>query len=429
MANKNIFCSAPWYELQIYWDGGLGFCCQENHRLYPSDKNNKYNLANMTIAEWLTSQPMAKVRQDILGDAPLSICKRCYVDEEYGPTSRRHKCNQKSVIFTKENFKESFEQSPGYEKFISVTPVAMPIDLHIDLGNYCNLACKMCQPQASSTIAVQEVKWGNKEAQQYVGTDWTRNQAVWDRTIAEIVAIPNLSNIHFMGGETLITPRFKDFINALVSAGRTDIGISFVTNGTSFDQELLNKLTAFKRVGIEVSIESLTVHNAYQRQGTDTDLVLANLDRYITYANGTNITVTLRPAVSALTIGSYWTLLEYALQNKLLVKGQIAFSPAMVHPAVVPLSIRQEYQAPYLKLIDQYQLTGNASDYNESDPNCYREVIYGQIQQTLALLNAPTHTDQFRQLVDHCRKWDAVYNYDALAVYPELAGEFIKHGY
>ena len=286
MSNQNIFCSAPWYELHIYWDGGLGFCCQEDHRLYSSDENKKYNLANMTIAEWFSSQLMIKVRGDILGNEPLSICKRCYIDEQYGPTSRRHKSNQKVVIFTKDNFKESFKQSPGYDKFMGLTPTTMPIDLHIDLGNYCNLTCKMCRPQASSSIAVQEVKWGNVEAKQYVGSDWTRNQAVWERTVAEIVAVPNLGNIHFMGGETLITPRFKDFIDALLAAGRTDVGISFVTNGTMFDKELLNKLVNFKRVGIEVSIESLTKHNEYQRQGTDNTIVLANINRYINeYSN------------------------------------------------------------------------------------------------------------------------------------------------
>ena len=229
MPNQKIFCSAPWYELQIYWDGSLGFCCQESHKIYSSSNASRYNIATMSIQEWMTSEPMQQVRTSIRGDTPLSICSRCYKDEQFGSTSRRHKSNQKSVIFTRSNFKESYEQSPAYDKFEGLVPTGMPVDLHIDLGNYCNLACKMCNPQASSTIAVQEVKWGIESSRQYVGTDWTRDSAVWDRTLAEIVSIKELSNIHFMGGETLITPRFKDFVRALLAAGRTDIGISFVT--------------------------------------------------------------------------------------------------------------------------------------------------------------------------------------------------------
>lgn len=427
MANPNIFCSAPWYELQIYWDGSLGFCCQESHKLYPADQDKKYNVATMSIREWMASEPMRSVRRAIQGDQPLTICRRCYVDEEFGSTSRRHKTNQKSVIFTRSNFKESYEQSPGHGKFIGVAPADMPIDLHIDLGNYCNLTCKMCKPEASSSIAVQEVKWGNDLARQYVGTDWTRDQAVWDRVVNEIVLIPKLSNIHFMGGETLITPRFKDFVQAIAAANRYDTGISFVTNGTSYDSELVNMLKGFKRVGIEVSIESLTDHNHYQRQGTDTSQVLANIDRY----QQAGFEITLRPAVSALTIGTYWTLLKYALDNKLIVKGQIAFSPPMVHPSILPIEIRREYRQAYEKLITDYSLTESISnDYNESDANQYRRIIKNQIEQTLALLDSPEHDRiNLQNLVAHCKKWDLIHGYDAIDLYPELADIFKHYGY
>lgn len=429
-ANPNIFCSTPWYELHIYWDGGLGVCCQEEHRLYSADQNSQYNIASMTIAEWISSEPVVAMRQEIIGDKKLSACRRCYVDEQHGSSSRRHRSNQKSVIFTKENFSESFEQSPGYNKFGGIVPVDLPIDLHIDLGNYCNLACKMCNAEASSTIAVQEVRWGRQESRQYVGTDWTRDTAVWNRAVSEIAAIPNLSNIHFMGGETLITTRFEQFVDAMLAAGRTDVGISFVTNGTQFNTDLLDKLTRFKRVGIEVSIETLTDHNAYQRQGTDTDQVLRHIDRYCNeYANGSTCTVTLRPAVSALTIGTYWTLLEYALKNKLLVQGQIAFTPAFLHPAVLPNSVREQYLSRYHELTDQYQLAGTGQDYNESDPNQYRRSVQVQIERVINLLQAPQHPDLLGEMMAHCGQWDAVYHLNARELYPELAQEFDRYGY
>jgi len=381
----------------------------------------------MSIQEWMTSEPMQQVRTSIRGDTPLSICSRCYKDEQFGSTSRRHKSNQKSVIFTRSNFKESYEQSPAYDKFEGLVPTGMPVDLHIDLGNYCNLACKMCNPQASSTIAVQEVKWGIESSRQYVGTDWTRDSAVWDRTLAEIVSIKELSNIHFMGGETLITPRFKDFVRALLAAGRTDIGISFVTNGTSYDQELADLLKPFKRIGLEVSIESLTAHNHYQRQGTDTDQVLSTIERF--QADGFEIT--LRPAISALTIGTYWTLIKYALDRRLIIKSLVAFTPVMINPAVIPLHIRESYRQPYLDLLEQYQLTETvAADYNESDPNQYRRILRGQIDQALELLAQPeSDPENLKNLVAHCRRWDQMYGYNALELYPELQDIFVSYGY
>jgi hypothetical protein len=112
----------------------------------------------MGVMEWFNSQPVRQFRQRILGDTTLTACARCTRDEQYGNNSRRFKGNQKSVIFTKTAFAPSWQQSPGrthFEHSINYdgATTSYPIDLHIDLGNYCNLACKMCGASASSTIA------------------------------------------------------------------------------------------------------------------------------------------------------------------------------------------------------------------------------------------------------------------------------------
>ena len=437
--NKNIFCNSPWYELQIYWDGSLGFCCQESHKLYPVSQSNHYNVSCMTIAEWFDSEPMRQARLGMFGSTPNSICQRCYHEQEFGGTSRRHKCNQKSVIFTKTHFDESYKQSPGYTKFEASrlgqgTHSGMPIDLHIDLGNYCNLACKMCRPQASSVIAAQEVKWGNADAGQYIGTDWTRDEATWLRVLDELASIPNLNNVHFMGGETLITPRFENFVDYMIDRGRTDLNFSFVTNGTIFNESLLTKLTKFRRVGIEVSIETVTNHNAYQRQGTDTVVVLKNIDRYLTYCNGQNITLTARPAISALTIGQYHTLLQYCLERKIIVKSLWVNKPEFLNPQILPESIKQQYILNYKKLIDDHNLAtvNHLSDYNESDPNEILRIIASQVDQCITMLNSSRPSDselQLEAMVRHCERWDRVYGYDARVLYPEFCEILEQHDY
>lgn len=392
----------------------------------------------MSIAEWFDSEPMRRARLDMFGSTPNSICGRCYHEQEHNGTSRRHKCNQKSVIFTKTAFDQSYQQSPGYQKFQSSQVnhgalSGMPIDLHIDLGNYCNLACKMCRPEASSTIASQEVKWGNSSAKQYVGTDWTRDNAVWSRVLSELANIDQLNNVHFMGGETLITKRFEDFVDYMIAHGRTDLNFSFVTNGTTFNEPLLNKLKQFKRVGIEVSIETVTDHNAYQRQGTDTALVLENIQRYLAHCNGTNITLTARPAISALTIGNYHSLLRYCLEHKIMIKSLWVTSPTFLNPQILPKSIRDQYVDSYKNLIQEYNLQGDhLADYNESDPNQLPRIILSQIDQCLNMLSQDQlpHSDQhLKDMVVWCQKWDRVYGYDARELYPELTEILDQYGY
>lgn len=431
MPNKNIFCNTPWYELHIYWDGSLGICCSEDHKIYSADQ--QYNIATTSIAEWFNSEPVKQFRQKILGDTPLSACRRCYVEEQSGGNSRRINNNQKSVIFTRTAFDESFEQSPGHKHFDqSGVTTTHPIDLHIDLGNYCNLACKMCSPQASSTIASQQVKWGIESSRQYLGNDWTKDVNVWNGFKQQLLSIPGLNNIHFMGGETLLTDRFEDLVDTFIEHKRYELCFSFVTNGTVFKPHLIEKLKKFHRVGIEVSIETVDEHNAYQRQGTDTGKVLENIKQYLAHCNGSSITVALRPAVSALTIGYYVDLLRFALTNQLVVKSLLCYDPEYLYANVLPNTVKEQYLAKYRELLNDLESVNINEDYNTSDPHNYRKIVKQEATMCVSVLKlaAPDNVEELLfKLVEHCRRWDRIYNFDARELYPELTEIWDRYAY
>ena len=435
-ANKNIFCNTPWYELHIYWDGSLGICCQESHKLY-AETDGRYNIATMSIKEWFNSEPVRRFRTDILEKDRLSLCRRCYEEEDHNGNSRRLRSNQKSVIFTRTAFDDSFQQSPGYNSFLHSyknqgQTVTHPIDLHVDLGNFCNLACKMCSSRASSTIASQEVRWGIEPSRQYLGTDWTRNIKVWESFKHQLLDLPKLNNIHLMGGETLLTDRFEDLVDTMIFHRRFDLCFSFVTNGTIFKPALLDKLKKFKRVGIEVSIETVDEHNAYQRQGTDTDTVLKNIDRYQQWCDGSSITVALRPAPSILSIGYYCDLLKYALDKQLIVKSNLCYSPSFLSAEILPDSIKKQYQKSYVDLLNSLDDVKTDEDYNASDPNNYQQAVKEQAQMCLAVLQTSMPKDSEKQLeamVRHCERWDRVYRYSAKKLYPEFSEILDRYGY
>lgn len=434
--NKQIFCNTPWYELHVYWDGSFGICCQEHHKLYSANQT-QYNIGKMSIDEWFNSEPVRKFRTDILSGTKLSPCQRCYIEEEHGGNSRRLKSNQKSVIFTRTAFESSVQQSPGFKHFLHSSKnqghtLTNPIDLHVDLGNFCNLACKMCNAQASSTIASQELRWGIESSRQYLGTDWTRNQQTWNNFKQQLLQLPGLNNIHFMGGETLLTDRLDDLIDTMIEHERFELCFSFVTNGTVFRESLLNKLKQFRRVGLEISIETMDEHNAYQRQGTDTELVLANIDRYLEWCNGTSITVALRPAPSLLTVGYYPGLLEYALQRQLIIKSNLCYDPRFLSIEILPADVKILYLEKFNKFLQKLNSVTVGTDYNASDPNNYRSVIKEQAEMCVALLqkDPPSDSDyELERLVRHCERWDRVYGYDARMLYPEFRDILNRYGY
>jgi MoaA/NifB/PqqE/SkfB family radical SAM enzyme len=435
MPDKRYFCNTPWYELHVYQDGSLGICCQEDHKLY-GDKQT-WNIATTSIKDWFNSEPVRKFRKQVLGKRAVSACRQCYKEEQVQGYSRRMRSNQKSVIFTRTAFDQSYVQSPGRQHFeLSESQQGLtdtlPIDLHIDLGNHCNLACKMCSASASSTIAVQEVKWGIESSRRFVGSDWTQDDVVWNNFIQQILEIDGLKNIHFMGGETLLTNRFEQFVDGMIRARRFDLCMSFVTNGTVFKPKLMKKLTRFQRVGIEVSMETVTDHNAYQRQGTQTNQVIKNIQQYQEFCNGTTITVSLRPAPSALTIGYHVTLLKFALVNKLLIKSNLVYEPKFLDASILPTDVKRMYAAKYLQFLLDAPNVDTSTDYNFSDPNNHVQVIRQQAEMCLSILQTPAPKDQdqlLEQMIRHCERWDRIYDLDARLLYPEFKDIFRIHGY
>jgi organic radical activating enzyme len=391
----------------------------------------------MSIMEWFNSEPAKKFRLSMANNTRASECQHCYTEEDNNGNSRRLKSNQKSVIFTRAAFDKSFEQSPIHKHFDYSNrhqgqTQTYPIDIHIDLGNFCNLACKMCNAEASSTIASQQVKWGMIEIKKYLGTNWTKDQKVWDNFKQQILNIPGLNNIHFMGGETLLTDRLEDFVDTMIEHKRFDLCFSFVSNGTVYKPSIVDKLKKFRRVGFEISIETLDRRNSYVRQGTDTSLVLNNINLYQSQCNNTSVTLALRPAPSLLTVGSYLPLLQYALDNQLIVKSNLCTNPRFLSITQLPDYVKEIYQEQYIEFLNKLNGRSTVEDYNASDPNNCHLVVREQAQMCLTLLQSQTPSDnelQLAALVEHCQKWDSVYKLNARELYPELVAVWDKYGY
>jgi len=438
--NKDVFCNSPWYELHIFWDGSFGYCCaQTPHRPYPEHFSSLYNIKTMSISEWQNSKPMKLARLSMHTDTKNELCNACWYQEEFGKTSRRHKSNSKSVLF-KQAFDESFAQSPNYDVFnYSIANEGLtkqlPVDLHIDLGNYCNLTCKFCCPEASSKISRQYSKWGLLDNQS-VAIDWTKDEDVWSGFLEQVISIPEIRNIHFMGGETLITPRFEDFIDELIKHNRCDIRISFVTNGTSYNSALMTKLSKFIRVGIEISIETLTKHNEYIRQGTKNSVVIGNINKYIKLSTlNRSINVVIRPAVSLLSIGYYHTLLKFCLDNKLVVKSNNVIrevgwnSTKCLDVCILPTDIKNKYKAHYENLINDIDVDVLIDDFNESDPHNYKNIIKDECIKCISMLEGKSNPELYPDMIELLSKWDKLYCLNAIDLYPEMRDLLIAHGY
>ena len=431
MANKSIFCNVPWTNIHVYWDGSYGMCCSERHKPYDEPEKSRYNLSSMPIHEWYNSDPVRRFRQQILGDNPIPACSSCYYDESLGYESRRIRENFKSVIFTEKAFERSYLQSPWINKFEAGDDLInhVPIDWHIDFGNECNLACKMCNADASSSIAATLKRHGIGDKQAKVS--WTRNSKAWANFLDAVDAMP-IRRIHVMGGEPVMMRKYHEFIDYLIMKQRFEVSLSFVSNGTIINQGLIDKLKLFRNVDIEISIETMDVSNDYIRQGSTITKMLSNLSSIISQQDN-KLQLVMRTVPQLLSISRYVDVIRYAWENKLIIESIPLTRPAYLRIDVLPWEFRQQYVADLERLRDEIasEITFNSVLNGRSNSTLPMKLV-GQCDATIAMLKAPTNKDagELRvELVKHCQFWDGEYDLNIDDYLPELANMFKEWGY
>jgi pyruvate-formate lyase-activating enzyme len=430
MANKDIFCAVPWHNSHLYWDGAYGACCSEKTKPQGQEKN----LSDTTLDEWYNGKSMRDFRLRILGDEKLPECQGCYYEEIHGHESRRIKENYKVAIFTKQAFKKSFLQSPWYEKFEksaeSGTVDKLPIDLHLDFGNECNLACKMCSPAASSRIAQQYTKWNITIDKK---TNWTNSDLLYQRFLENIKQIPELHRIHIMGGEPLTSKRFHMFVDWLIDNNYKDLSLSFVSNGTSVSTELVKKLNFFKSVDIEISLESIHSNNHYIRQGSKTKQVLDNLD-FLSKHRSNSLNVVLRSVPQLLNVNNYYEYILFAFKNKLSIQSNPLMDPEYLAINVLPINIRHALISKYHEVKDQ--ILNQAPEIETlstgRDISRLESQLGKECDTIIALLRQPEPANvvKIRQdLIFWLMRWDRVFKLNALDFYPEYETFLKEYGY
>jgi len=431
MANQKIFCAVPWTNHHFYWDGTYGVCSSERQR-----PRQQSNLNNTSLVQWYDSESMRDFRRRIQGNEQLPECASCYQEEADGHQSRRIKENYKLGIFTEhtENtFQQSFVQSEWHAKFNTEgTTDLLPVDWHIDLGNECNFACKMCIPEASSKIASAYNLWNieyNKKP------NWVNNDASWQQLLENLTIVKQrLNRVHIIGGEPLVNKKFYQLIDWLLENNFNHISVSVVTNGTNVTQEIVNKLKQFRLVHFEISAESVGKTNDYIRQGCEYNKLWETID-FLSKQQSDNFQLVLRSAPQLLSVNDYYEYILKAYELRLAITSVPLTYPKHMAINILPWDIRQSLKQHYEKTLSTIE------DNNETklqtiaigrDTSRLAQLLARECRAIITMLDSPTpdDADGLRyKLVEWMQRWDTKYNFNAIEFYPEYEQFFRHYGY
>ena len=401
MTFKKNFCPSPWFHAKINNSGNYEYCRWAVKRKHQS----LLDIRTQTPIQWF-QHGMSSIRQSILDGKELPGCSECQLVESHGKVSGRQRQLLKIGVGPK-NFKNSLMSSHwipafNYSKDHSGDTTQMVQDWQIDLGNFCNSACLFCSPHSSSKLAAEFKKIGfiNKMPP----NAWCDDPVLLKSFLETLEQTPRLAYLHFIGGETLITPAFRTILQALVDSGlaqQTSIG--FTTNLTIWDDRITQLLEKFKQVNLGMSIECLHPVNDYVRYGSKIAEVTKLMHSWINLARQRNWLMQLRITPTILSIWHLNTIYEFAMQQEIAVEScNFLNDPAFMRPSVLPMSWRHRVIDKLQSWIDHQVLQSDTKVINTRNPDfAQQQIVQDAISYVKYLSSEPDESYRLSDLVSY----------------------------
>ena len=277
---SNSFCIMPWVHLHSWPNGNVYPCCLADSD-YPIG-----NVKDNTLEEIWNSPDLKKIRTELLkGDKP-SVCHRCYMQEDMGTQSFRVSSNNQwshhidKAVETTDNDGTNHDFKLNYWDF--------------RFSNVCNLRCRMCGPELSSSWYEEQIK--------YYGVSSTPKALINmnDASKEDVMIyvdrfINDVEEIYFAGGEPFIMEEHYIILEKLIAAGNTKCRIRYNTNFTSLkfkNWDLIELWKPFVKDNIDnvrvfASLDAIEEVAEYARKGTKWPAVESNIKRL--HDNGMNV--------------------------------------------------------------------------------------------------------------------------------------------
>ena len=308
-------CQHPWSGLDISPQGEFKPCCKYN------------NVIAITLADYQSSTELTQLREDFTNGIRPTACKQCWDDEDAGLPSKRQ-LDQEYIFQGK------------VQDLTSLKVLSLPF------GNSCNLACRICDSQASSSWIAE-----SKKLQEFVpDIKIYKHQRFYQdqKFMNEIKALCNdIIHVEFPGGEPFLAgiTEHLDFLDFLLTLDVANISLHYITNTTIFPkQEFWERWSKFKNVDIQLSIDGIGAQFEYNRWPAKWSEVDSNIQQYIAQRElCNNLQLSISHSVSIFTVYYLPEFVKWCLQNKLgkPYLGLVA-EPKMYNIKCLPIAIKDK---------------------------------------------------------------------------------------
>jgi hypothetical protein len=312
----NSFCPAPWISM-FYQVDKASVCCTSADKLKMSPK------------EFLKSDYLKKLRQDFIkGDKPNN-CGNCWRNEDKNLLSIRQQFLRNFPEYTKDKFTEFADKPLEY--------------VELRCSNQCNFMCRMCNPTNSIEIAREATKF--PFAHNFHNIETNELSEISEKDWKEIISsTEDLRYLFLTGGEPLLMKQYYDLMDRLIDNGKSeDVALLIYTNCSVYNPKFAEKITKFKNVRLNLSIDAVGRVAEYQRKGTDWEIVKENAYKL---ASLPNIKPMIHSTVTAYTVLDMNALIDFYNEsiekfNNMTFQMHVAGRPLGMAPSCLDERLRK----------------------------------------------------------------------------------------
>jgi organic radical activating enzyme len=330
--DQQTFCAAPWFQVRQSMNGTFKSCCviDHNHSEYKGEKNFK------TLEQWLESDYLKYLKQNLNAGNRLSECQHCWKKERTNLISLRQ------IINDTVTDKRAFDQSWLHFYFKNKENFDHDLILSADIktSNLCNFACAMCTPQDSSRI---ESIWKKNKGHQLVNEVLLENKNYFEdidliyregKSYSLIKSILDMKPRHLklLGGEPLLDSTLLNLLDNYKDKKLTNL--VFITNGSVDFTTIAARLHEYKTVSIILSLEGVDLVQDYVRRGSDWNYINQNVHNYIKNFGTKNLYI--QHTLQCLTFGHLHHLLEWSKNLNLQINVGFLNDPAYLSFDAMP---------------------------------------------------------------------------------------------
>lgn len=315
-------------------------CCQI--KKLPNDDDSK----TMTPLEYLNSKDIIDLKQQLSAGKMPSACDSCWNKEKNKVESLREQLNG---IVTSGN-PDKINWTDLYFKNKKDYNSDMILMADIKIGNTCNYACVMCNPQDSSLLYNDWVKrkesvfvkeylerdpdylekakfngYKNKKYEEYINSILKNNK--------------NLKYLKLLGGEPFLDNNTLSVLERMDNDIKKKLKISFVTNGSVDITSVLERLGTFRHMQITVSIEGVGAIQEFARAGS----IWNEVEKNILRAQENNMCdLTVHHSLQTSTVLGFGSLLDWCKQHSIRLSCGLVRNPDYLSVRSLPDQLKEK---------------------------------------------------------------------------------------